>query len=62
MQKFRNIEDSDGGKRIAFSPKTRDLIAGRTAFRCSFPGWGRITIGPMSNLYAFADTGILLWT
>ena len=47
----------DGRRRIEFSQKTRDLVARRAAFRCSFPGCGRITIGPTSDPNAFANTG-----
>ena len=47
----------DGQKRIEFSPKTRDLVARRAAFRCSFPGCGRITIGPMRDPNKVANTG-----
>ena len=32
--------------RAEFSKKTKDALAARVAYRCSFPGCGRITIGP----------------
>ena len=47
----------DGGRRIEFSPKTRELVARRAAFRCSFPGCGRLTIGPTSDPNEVANTG-----
>ena len=47
----------DGRRRIEFSQKTRDLVAGRAAFRCSFPSCGRVTIGPTSDPTAVANTG-----
>ena len=48
---------TDGRRRIEFSKKTRDVVAQRAAFRCSFPGCGRITIGPTSDPIAVANTG-----
>ncbi len=47
----------DGRRRIEFSPKTRELVAQRAAYRCSFPGCGRITIGPTRDPNAVANTG-----
>lgn len=32
-----------------FSEKTKNILASRVAFRCSFPGCSRITIGPGAN-------------
>ena len=48
---------ADRRKRIEFSKKTRDLVAQRAAFRCSFPGCGRVTIGPTSDPFGAASTG-----
>ena len=47
----------DGRRRVEFPPKTRELVAQRAAFRCSFPGCGRITIGPTSDPNSVANTG-----
>lgn len=48
---------ADRQRRIEFSKKTRDLVAQRAAFRCSFPGCGRLTIGPMNDPTTVANTG-----
>lgn len=35
--------------RIDFSTKTKQIIAGRAGYRCSFPGCNKILIGPGKN-------------
>lgn len=35
--------------RHEFSDKVKKVLAGRVAYRCSFPGCGRITVGPGHN-------------
>ncbi len=39
----------DVNRRHDFSKPTRRLVAERAGFRCSFPGCGRLTIGPNSD-------------
>lgn len=45
-------------KRADFSQKTRELTAQRAGYRCSFPGCGRLTVGPAENPQDSSKTGI----
>lgn len=40
---------SDSGRRADFSTETRELVARRAGFRCSFPGCGQLTVGPANK-------------
>jgi hypothetical protein len=44
--------------RSEFSEKTRKIIAGRAGYRCSFPGCGRVTIGPGVKSDQIESTGV----
>lgn len=48
---------TDAGKRANFSPETRDLVGRRAGFRCSFPGCGKLTVGPANEPRKAVDTG-----
>jgi hypothetical protein len=45
------------GDRIEFSPQTRQIVAARAGHRCSFPGCGKVTIGPDLPPDKFVQTG-----
>lgn len=45
-------------KRVEFSKQTRYLIAQRAGYRCSFPGCGRLTIGPSTYIDKASCIGI----
>lgn len=40
---------SDSGRRADFSTETRELVARRAGFRCSFPWCGQLTVGPANK-------------
>lgn len=44
--------------RSDFGDGTRHVIAARAGFRCSYPGCGKLTIGPAKSPGDFEDTGI----
>lgn len=44
--------------RADFSPKTKDLVAARAAYRCSFPECDRTTIGPGAASDETASVGV----
>ena len=43
--------------RVDFSANVRETLAKRAAFRCSFPGCGRLTIGPGNEFDSIESTG-----
>ena len=43
--------------RINFSAEARHVIAARAGFRCSYPGCGRLTIGPAKSPNDFENNG-----
>jgi hypothetical protein len=43
--------------RADFLKRTRIVVAGRSGYRCSIPGCGRVTIGPGNKTDQIADTG-----
>lgn len=45
-------------KRVDFSSKTKKIIAGRSGYRCSFPGCNCITIGPGATSRETASMGV----
>ncbi len=45
----REIVVDRNRQRADFSPNTRNLIAERAGFRCSFPGCGQLTVGPAAK-------------
>ena len=40
-----------------FSSDTRHVIGARAGFRCSYPGCGRLTVGPAMSVDTFENTG-----
>src|SRR5438046_8944063 len=51
-QRFRRIMRSE------FSARTKRIIAGRAGYECSFPGCGRVTIGPGAKSDQIESTGV----
>lgn len=43
--------------RFNFNTATRTVIAARAGYRCSYPGCGRLTVGPAKSPDTFEDTG-----
>ena len=44
--------------RWEFSPTTRELVAKRAAFTCSFPSCGKLTVGPAPDPTKASNTGV----
>ena len=51
-------DKASGRGRWEFSPATREIVARRAAFTCSFPGCGKLTVGPASDPAKASNTGI----
>lgn len=44
--------------RVDFSSKTKEIIAGRSGYRCSFPNCDRATLGPGATTHETASIGV----